>query len=163
ETGFSDARNPLEQDVASGQQTRDRAIDDVLVTDDATADFAGDAKEALAKLVDGVCDGGARFFRSPWSDRHCVVRPFGAGRPYSLFADEIRRHAGAPSLGHGRRRRRAAAIEGPRRAPSKLHLRRIVFGLAASIGEHVLAWAVAAGFDRLLPQRLFEGGHGRGR
>ena len=56
EAGLADAGDAFEQHVAARQQAGDRAVDDLLVTDDAAPDFAGDAAESFAELVDGLCD-----------------------------------------------------------------------------------------------------------
>ena len=56
EARLADAGNPLEQHVAAGEERRDRAVDDLFVTDDAARDFLGDAGEPLAKLIDGFGD-----------------------------------------------------------------------------------------------------------
>ena len=56
EARLADAGNAFEQHVAAGEERRDRAVDDVFVTDDAAPDFLGDAGEPLAKLIDGFGD-----------------------------------------------------------------------------------------------------------
>jgi hypothetical protein len=64
QAGLADARNPFQQDVPAGEETRDREVHDFFVPDDAASDFLGDADETLAKLFDGWTDGG--------SSGHCL-------------------------------------------------------------------------------------------
>jgi hypothetical protein len=53
---LADPGDALEQDVPAGQERCDRPVHDVFVTDDAAADFPGDAAETLAELIDGLRD-----------------------------------------------------------------------------------------------------------
>ena len=60
EARLADAGNAFEQHVAAGEQARDGQVDDLVVADDAPADFLGDADEAVAELIDGLLDADGR-------------------------------------------------------------------------------------------------------
>ncbi len=63
EAGLAHARNALEQHVPAGQQAGHGGRDDLLLSDDALADFTVDANEALAEQIDVLGDGGSHFWR----------------------------------------------------------------------------------------------------
>jgi hypothetical protein len=48
----------FEEDVPAGQQTRDRAADDIVVADDSLRHLLGDAAETFPELINGLSDGG---------------------------------------------------------------------------------------------------------
>jgi hypothetical protein len=52
EARFTDARNALEQDVATSQQACDRIGHQFLVPDDTPPDFFGDSNEVFLKVID---------------------------------------------------------------------------------------------------------------
>ena len=54
---LADARNPFEQHVPAREEARHREVHDLFVADDAAADFARDAEEAVAEQFDGGSDG----------------------------------------------------------------------------------------------------------
>ena len=55
---LADSRDPFEQHMSAREEAGHREVHDLFVTDDAAADFARDADEAIAELIDGRSDGG---------------------------------------------------------------------------------------------------------
>ena len=56
ELRLPESGDPFEQDVAVREQTGEEASDDLLVTHDPLADFAGDEREVVLELLDLLVD-----------------------------------------------------------------------------------------------------------